>query len=137
MIQRIQTLYLILTILFTVLFLSGNMIVIENDAGILHQGIILPLALIAGLICILSVVTIFLYRKRKQQIYLAISLIVLSALLSAALVTYGIILSGKFGGRIQINLSIVLPFLTLIAAILAYRGIRKDEERVRSYDRLR
>lgn len=137
MIQRIQTLYLIMTILLSVLFLTGRMIVIEKDAEVIHQGMIVPLAVTAALIALISAVSIFLYKNRKQQIKLAIILIILSSVLTAALVIYGFILTSQNGGRIRLNLSIILPFPMIITSLLAYRGIKKDEELVRSYDRLR
>lgn len=137
MIQRIQTLYLIMTILLSVLFLTGRMIVIEKDAEVIHQGMIVPLAVTAALIALISAVSIFLYKNRKQQMKLAIILIILSSVLTAALVIYGFILTSQNGGRIRLNLSIILPFPMIITSLLAYRGIKKDEELVRSYDRLR
>ena len=137
MIQRIQTLYLIMTILLSVLFLAGRMIVIEKDAEVIHQGMIVPLAVTAALIALISTVSIFLYKNRKQQMKLAIILIILSSVLTAALVIYGFILTSQNGGRIRLNLSIILPFPMIITSLLAYRGIKKDEELVRSYDRLR
>ena len=137
MIQRIQTLYLIMTILLSVLFLTGRMIVIEKDAEVIHQGMIVPLAVTAALIALISTVSIFLYKNRKQQMKLAIILIILSSVLTAALVIYGFILTSQNGGRIRLNLSIILPFPMIITSLLSYRGIKKDEELVRSYDRLR
>lgn len=137
MIQRIQTLYLIMTILLSVLFLTGRMIVIEKDAEVIHQGMIVPLAVTAALIALISAVSIFLYKNRRQQMKLAIILIILSSVLTAALVIYGFILTSQNGGRIRLNLSIILPFPMIITSLLAYRGIKKDEELVRSYDRLR
>ena len=137
MIQRIQTLYLIMTILLSVLFLAGRMIVIEKDAEVIHQGMIVPLAVTAALIALISAVSIFLYKNRRQQMKLAIILIILSSVLTAALVIYGFILTSQNGGRIRLNLSIILPFPMIITSLLSYRGIKKDEELVRSYDRLR
>ncbi len=137
MIQRIQTLYLIMTILLSVLFLTGRMIVIEKDAEVIHQGMVVPLAVTAALIALISAVSIFLYKNRRQQMKLAIILIILSSVLTAALVIYGFILTSQNGGRIRLNLSIILPFPMIITSLLAYRGIKKDEELVRSYDRLR
>lgn len=137
MIQRIQTLYLIMTILLSVLFLTGRMIVIEKDAEVIHQGMIVPLAVTAALIALISAVSIFLYKNRKQQLKLGLILIILSSVLTAALVIYGFILTSQNGGRIRLNLSIILPFPMIITSLLAYRGIKKDEELVRSYDRLR
>jgi len=126
-----------MTILLSVLFLTGRMIVIEKDAEVIHQGMIVPLAVTAALIALISAVSIFLYKNRKQQMKLAIILIILSSVLTAALVIYGFILTSQNGGRIRLNLSIILPFPMIITSLLAYRGIKKDEELVRSYDRLR
>jgi len=126
-----------MTILLSVLFLTGRMIVIEKDAEVIHQGMVVPLAVTAALIALISAVSIFLYKNRRQQMKLAIILIILSSVLTAALVIYGFILTSQNGGRIRLNLSIILPFPMIITSLLAYRGIKKDEELVRSYDRLR
>jgi len=52
-------------------------------------------------------------------------------------ILYLFLLSGKnmSTGISVINLTLIV--LTLLSAVLAYRGIKKDEELVRSYDRLR
>lgn len=155
MIQRKQSVYLLLTILFSVLFLQGNMIRFNNgsenfismtvrgilrlrpDAAAEYLGSMLPLTIPLLLIASLSLVVIFLYRNRRLQMMLTLVLIgvsVISILIAGAYIFF---IAGKYTADIIFNIKILIPVLIVVCLILAYRGIRKDEDMVRSYDRLR
>jgi len=155
MIQRIQTFYLSLIILLSIFLLNGSILSFHDESGtvikVTIEGILrdtgdknflligkfLPLSAVLILIPLVSLAAIFLFRKRKIQMGLAIFVIILSAGLSVLtfLCSYNII--SKFKSGITPGLNMALPFLILIFAILAYRGIRKDDRLVKSYDRLR
>jgi phosphoglycerol transferase MdoB-like AlkP superfamily enzyme len=138
MIQRFQTIYLLLTTLFSILFLSGKMLVLKNETGVVElHGIILPLVVLLILIAAISLLTIFLFKNRKFQLKLSIALIVLSIILILALAYYAFTLSGKYNAPIQFSINLIFPVMVLVFSILAYRGIKKDDELVKSYDRLR
>jgi Domain of unknown function (DUF4293) len=155
MIQRIQSLYLSLTILLSLLFLKGSILnfidksesVIKitfrwiiRDTGV--QGFeliekILPLSIIIILIPALSLLTILFFKNRKIQLWLALSGIFLAAGLILISSYYIYIVCTKYSTEIIPGFKMVLPVLILIFAILAYRGIRKDDRLIKSYDRLR
>lgn len=138
MIQRFQTIYLLLTTLFSILFLSGEMVVLKNETGVVEaHGIVLPLVVLLILIAVISLLTIFLFKNRKFQLKLSIALIALSIILILALAYYAFTLSGKYNAQIQFRINLIFPVMVLVFSILAYMGIRKDEELVKSYDRLR
>jgi len=93
---------------------------------------------LAGASTLLSLVTIFLFKNRKQQI----SLTWLNILLCIALVFWLYMGLNNFwsnypenGGNISIGL--FLPVVTVFLLLLALRGIRKDQKLIKSLDRLR
>ena len=155
MIQRIQTLYLSLTTLLPLLFLKGSILTftdksafvislsfrgIFRDAGV--QGLepiekLLPLTVIIILIPAFSLLAIFIYKNRKTQVWLALSVIILIVGFILVSIYYSWFVITKFEAEINPGFKMVIPLLILILAILAYRGIRKDDLLIKSYDRLR
>jgi len=155
MIQRIQSLYLLLTSLLPVLFLSGNYLKFFNNSGsefyMNLSGIweskasgdpqmissLIPLSGIMILIFILSSTAIFLFKKRKIQLKLAGAIILLTIVHIGLMVYYIFWVTGKFQAELVPVYRMFIPVLILIFGILAYLGIRRDENLVKSLDRLR
>jgi hypothetical protein len=155
MIQRIQSVYLLLTTIISGLFLSGTILkfigtegsdIIMKFNGIYHTsgengtGIIektLPLAIVSVLIPAISLLTIFLFKNRKLQIKSAIFLIILEVLLIGAIAYYTLTVIQNYCLSPIPVFKTFIPVITIILSFLAYRGIRKDDEIVKSYDRLR
>jgi hypothetical protein len=50
---------------------------------------------------------------------------------------YGWTVSTNFNAKIVPGMTLILYPVMLICAVLAYRGIKKDDNLVKSYDRLR
>jgi hypothetical protein len=112
------------------------------EQGSPSQGFILierllPLAIVLLLIAVISLVTIFFFKKRIVQIWLSGILIGLVTFLILACGHGSYLVMTKYASEIVPGIKMALPFLMLIFSILAYRGIRKDENLVKSYDRLR
>ena len=155
MIQRIQSVYLSLIVLISLLLFKGNLLVFTENTGFVinvtfngifrdtnGQGIVslesfLPLSILIVLVPVLSLITIFLFKKRNVQLLLVKLLIgILSAfILGSAFYIYLII--SKYSSEFIPGIKMAIPFILLILAILALRGIRKDDQLVKSYDRLR
>ena len=155
MIQRIQSLYLLLTSVMSVLFLSGNFLSFINDSGaeiimnyrglwmqgpveatlIRESQLIIPI--IGLLLIILPVIAIFLYRNRQQQIKLAAASTILSAVFVIIVAWYAFSNAQNHQAVLSPVFRTFLPLMMLLSSILAWHGIRKDEKLVRSYDRLR
>jgi len=117
-----------------------------NFNGILESSVagksqmirsLLPLLVIMLIICILSFAAIFLFKKRKIQLKLTVSVILLTILFIGLMLFYAYWTAGKYQLRPVIGFNTFIPLLILVFGILAYRGIRKDENLVRSNDRLR
>lgn len=155
MIQRIQSVYLLITALLSTIYFSGKLMSFTDGSnniysiriGILQKtgsagaienvGTIFAPAVILVMILIVSVITIFLFRNRKIQLKLAAGLVCITALLILVLIWYAYTVSSEFNAGLMYRVNLILPLLILIFSFLAYRNIRKDEKLVRSYDRLR
>lgn len=150
MIQRIQSLYLLLTTLLPVLFLNGGIISLTDSAdaeikvrfsGIYKSSELIgtdwPVTLAIIIIAIFSVIIIGLYKKRDLQLKLSKTLVSLTLGLIIGLAFYAYSLSLKYNAEIKPVYTMAVPVLQLLFAYLAYRGIKKDDDLVKSYDRLR
>ncbi|MBX2814754.1 MAG: DUF4293 domain-containing protein [Saprospiraceae bacterium] len=155
MIQRIQSVFLVVTaILMGLLFLDslsfvtigfgdlsslqGNENTMLSDAqfDVRDHVLLLGLVLVS---MVLAVVILFLFKNRRSQLKLARFLmisIVLVILLSILLFYMDFKLLAP-GTEVNVEYGYLLPIGALICTILAMRFIRKDEELVRSADRLR
>lgn len=154
MIQRIQTLYLLVVtalmavVLFAPLAWFGgeagefelHAFALETTGGeavqsTVYMGIVLALA------CVLPLVTIFLFRRRLLQIRLCV---VEMVLLLGALAMEGIyyFLSWRVFSDIAFHTqglkpAIALPLVCMLFTYLALRAIFRDEMLVRAADRIR
>ena len=155
MIQRIQTLYLLLaTVLMSLtLFLplativqGGNELVLKAFTidGTLGFETTLPLylGLLLVLPTLLPLVTLFLYKKRLLQIRLCVSEIVLlvGSILFIALYCYRLcdVLSEVMKDLVfTLGIASLMPVVAIVPIVLAIRGIARDEALVRSLDRIR
>ncbi|HBC80137.1 MAG TPA: hypothetical protein DEO60_02620 [Bacteroidales bacterium] len=155
MIQRIQSLFLLLTSIMSLLFLNGKFLKFFNNSGTEYymnfMGIwktqtgenpeiiasLIPLSVIILLICILSFSAIFLFKKRKVQLKVAGIVILLTILFVGLILFYFFRVTGKFQAEPVPGFKMIIPFLILISGILAYMGIKRDEKLVKSYERLR
>jgi hypothetical protein len=155
MIQRIQSLFLLMTIVLSLLFLGGeNFGFIDKSgavtkvtfAGLFHAdggtGTELvertwPLTAVIVLIPVISLITMLLFRNRKIQSAFAVAGIILSAGLILLSVYYTVVISINYSSQIIPGLKLIIPVILLALNILAYRGIRKDDKLIKSYDRLR
>jgi hypothetical protein len=98
---------------------------------------LIPISVIVLLICILSFSAIFLYKKRKLQLKLVVAVIFLTIVFIGLTLYYLLWVIGKFQAEPVPGFKMLIPLLILISGIMAYRGIKRDENLVRSYERLR
>lgn len=150
MIQRIQTIYLLIVSLLGIF--GCFMPLIEFSNGTLHAigftqlipGVEPTIDFLYGLI-ILSIIipliafaTIWFYRKRMFQIRLTILNILLLLGYYAVLGVSVWSLTAKYPlDNFEPKIAIIFPLVSLILSWLAIRGIGKDEAKVRAADRLR
>ena len=155
MIQRIQSVYLFIMALLSSLLIPGSFLnftektgfvirvsfneVARDNAGKATELVekLMPLSVLIVLIPVISLVTIFFFKKRKFQLQLSRFLILLAGILVVVIIHVCLSIVTKFDAEIIPGFKMILPVLILIISILAYRGIRKDDQLVKSYDRLR
>ena len=135
MIQRIQTVYLVLSIV-----LNGAMFataLFKRTVEGPQHWIWIWITVVALVSVVVSLWAIFQYSNRIQQI----KIIRIAQLFQVMLLggSFGILFSlGGIGTYLWDEaIGIVLVIAAFIAQFLAVRGIRKDEELVKSIDRLR
>jgi len=138
MIQRQQTLWLLLTTMAAIFsfmfpFVVGDEIQQNSSVRtVVDAGSTFFLLILTGGSLILSTVIIFLFKNRKQQMWLC----VLGVLVSGLLIFLYIMQMNKLIKPVP-ALTAVLPVIMLIGYFMAFRGIRKDEKLVKSLDKLR
>lgn len=147
MIQRIQTVYILVAALLTgTLFklkfadISVNNELftftsqgIFNDGGMVFNG--LPILIFIGIISLLHLVTIFLFKKRILQIRLLVFTIIL--LLGLFGMFFYFVYSGFEGAKVAFKIPVAFPLVAVILDYLAIRAIGKDEALIRSLNRIR
>ncbi|MBE9468947.1 MAG: DUF4293 domain-containing protein [Bacteroidetes bacterium] len=152
MIQRIQSLYLfIVLLLITAMFflpfanfsLTGNAYCF-NYLGIVNLQSndllvkILPIVILLILILIIGLFSIFRFKKRKFQIKLGkINIIFLAALVAIEVLSLHRIIYYFKAENFKCLFPLILPVISIILILLANKAIRKDEDLVRSVDRIR
>ena len=125
MIQRIQTIFMLLSaISTTILFFVSDDVDISGFA--LGVGILLGGTLF----------NIFNYKKRKRQILLNNISIIINALLIGLLVYWLLNLSGGLDFP-EKGIEPIFPLISIIFLVLANINIGRDERLVKSVDRLR
>lgn len=161
MVQRIQTLFLILSAIALVALAFFPIANFTNAPGVegatayyiftifeISDGVggspfsfwfTLPLIVIPAAIAILSIVAVFLYKNRPEQIRLTQTGIFLNILLVVGILFFYIerIESVTQTTANYEYVGIYLPLISLVFLVLAHRFIRRDEKLVRSIDRLR
>ena len=135
MIQRIQTLYLALVVI-----ISGVLPFIfplwkENGTEFYFMQDMKYVAL-TGLSVALAALSISNYKKRQQQFVFNRLNIILNLILLGLFVYRSLNLSGEVVTS-EKGIGIFLPIVAIVLLVLANRAIKKDEELVKSVDRLR
>lgn len=136
MLQRIQTVYLLIAAI-----LSGGLIFVfhlwttANDVPVYAKDDIVYLAMFLGSAA-LSLFSIFNYKNRKFQFVLGRLNIILNFIL-LGLFVYVLL---NTSGESQISekgVGIFIPIFSIVFLVLANKAIKKDEDLVKSVDRLR
>jgi Ca2+/Na+ antiporter len=140
MIQRPQTLWLLLATVAAILsfmfpFVTGMELIdktaMEKPAEVVAGSNFFILLLTIASIAVSSI-TIFLFKNRKQQLWLCL----LGMLIAGLLIFLYIIQMNKLI-KPTLALFCILPFAIVTGYFLAFRNIRKDEKLVKSLDKLR
>ena len=163
--QRIQTVYLAVTFVLTLLmfflplshFMGGGLEYVYTGVGLKHVVMTpdssitttvfdfysIPLAILLVLILVVNVIGIGLYKNRIFQIRFNIFNCILNLGVYVLFALFVWSTRGKFETdgmemtSLSYSLALTFPLINIILTYLAIRAIGKDEALVRSYDRLR
>jgi len=138
MIQRIQTVYLILTFLITgvLLFFIPLWTLNNGKAFYFMQDQVYTILL--GLSTMLTIISIISYKKRQNQFVMGRLNIILNLILLGLFVYRSLNLSGETVNAVsEKGIGMFLPIVAIVLLVLANKAIKKDEDLVKSVDRLR
>jgi len=137
MIQRIQTIYLLLAFVVTgilpFLFPLWTMsdgtdyFFMQNQFYIILQGL-------STTFTVLSIVS---YKKRQNQFVIGRLNIILNLILLGLFVYRSLNVSGETVLVSEKGIGMFLPIVAIVLLVLANKAIKKDEDLVKSVDRLR
>lgn len=164
MIQRLQTLYLLIVFILCVVSLfstiggynmGGESIAVfsnfsfntfDNAFNNVHAYGPWALGIVQIAVALISLYTILMFNKRILQMRLTTFNIIL---LCGYLVAYTFFAwiyqlkleevapAGELKVSFQVRLTAIYPLVSVILCVLAFKGIRKDEKLVRSLERIR
>lgn len=139
-IQRIQTLFLLLAVGFMALFCLTPFATLDAvEAADSVTPVFVkdaPVYMILNIvIAVLLFLSIFMFKNLKRQMTITLASMVL---ICASIVSFGFVLYvGMPDAHIIWTGGAVLLVCALVCALLAYRGMKKDKRLLSSYDRLR
>ena len=136
MIQRIQTIYLLMAAIISAgLIFVLHLWVTNNDVVVYAKDNLLYLSLFLGS-ALLSIITIFKYKNRKSQFMLGRLNMILNFILLGFFVYQSLNVSGETAVS-EKGIGMLLPIVSIVFLALANKAIKKDEDLVKSVDRLR
>ena len=155
MIQRIQTLFLSIALALIVLMLvfplaqfvdanhisyklmyNGLFQFTEKSVVLVQYNYFVSTFIIIAVLLLL--ISIFLFKKRLLQIRICwVSILALAIIATTEYIVYNSIVGkGQFNTH-ALSLTAIMPVLSVILTYLAIRAIKKDDDLVKSVDRLR
>lgn len=136
MIQRIQSIYLFLAAVAAIafLFVPFGKLNMNGATVVIQASLVIYFDILCGLITTVSIISIFLFKNRILQM----KVITLAILLSVALIGLTIYeIVTRQTNQYQFGPAVIIPLFVLIFNFLAYKGVKHDEQLVKSMDRLR
>ncbi|WP_367752187.1 DUF4293 domain-containing protein [Flavobacterium sp. WC2430] len=137
MIQRIQTIYLILAFVVTGIlpFLFPLWTMNDGKEYFFMQNQIYVILL--GLSTTLTILSIVSYKKRQNQFVVGRLNMILNLILLGLFVYRSLNVSGETALVSEKGIGMFLPIIAIVLLVLANKAIKKDEDLVKSVDRLR
>ena len=137
MLQRIQTVYLIFALLAAAVLpyiLPLWKIAPATDFYFVQN---LTYVMLFGLSTTLSLISIISFKKRQLQFVLGRLNIILNLILLGLFVYRSLNVSGEIPVVSEKDIGMFLPVFSIVMLVLANKAIKKDEDLVKSVDRLR
>ncbi len=136
MIQRIQSVYLGLAFVVMGMLPFVFHLWIENDNKVFFMSNMLY-AVLFGLSTSLSLLSLLSFKKRQQQFVMNRLNMILNLILLGLFVFRTLNVSGETPVVSEKGIGMFLPALTILLLVFANKAIKKDEDLVKSVDRLR
>jgi len=147
-IQRIQSVYLLIAVILMAVFaffpaltfeLGGREFVYgaleAGKVGVTHiDPLMLTLVL---LISVLALIDIFLYKNLQRQMTVCFVDIIIGISMLIAIGIQAYVISGKEGLTLTWQWYLALPVLSIIFLMLAHKAMSRDKKMLRDSDRLR
>lgn len=136
MIQRVQSIYLFIAIIANgVLPLFLSLYTLDNGEEIFFINNLAYIFLFVFSV-VLSVIALFSFKKRKKQFVLGRLNIILNFILFGLFIYRSLNVSGDANVS-EKGVGMFLPLISIVFISLANKAIKKDEDSVKSADRLR
>ena len=135
-IQRIQTVYLIIVALMAGLLPIWLSLWTGEDGTEVFAVQILWISLAFYAVALLAVIGIFMYKNRKNQFVINRLNLLLNLFLLGFFVYRSLNLSGEATVS-EKGIGMLIPIFSIVFLALANKAIKKDEDLVKSVDRLR
>lgn len=136
MLQRIQTIYLFMCILisgvlpfFVKIWTTENKVEVYANSNSIYIGLFL-------FSVILGFLSIFSFKKRQNQFVLNRLNMILNFIIIGLLVYHSLNLSGEAKVS-EKGIGMLLPIFSIVFLALANKAIKRDEDLVKSVDRIR
>ena len=137
MIQRIQTIYLLIAAgISSGLIFVFNLWVNKGEQIVFAKDEMLFLSLFIGS-AVLSLISISMFKNRQTQFVIGRLNIILNFILLGLFVYRSLNLSGETTDVSEKGIGMLLPIFSIVFLVLANKAIKKDEDLVKSVDRLR
>jgi len=137
MIQRIQTVYLIIALVILGALPFVFPLFTMSDGKELRFMSDSLYTVIFGLSTALTIISILYFKKRQHQFVLNRLTIILNLILLGLFVYRSLNLSGETIAVSEKGIGMFLPIVAIVLLVLANKAIKKDEDLVKSVDRLR
>lgn len=137
MIQRIQTIYLALVFILNGILSLFIPLWTMSDGKAFMASQDMKYAALFGLSTALSVVSILSYKKRQNQFVINRLNMILNLILLGLFVYRSLNLSGEALKVSEKGIGMILPVGAIVLLVVANKAIKKDEDLVKSVDRLR
>lgn len=136
MIQRIQTFYLFLVVLLSGVCPFFLNLWVETDNGPIYAENDVMISTVFYVIALLALIAILMFKKRQNQFVLNRLNMILNLFLLGFFVYRSLNLSGGTAVS-EKGIGMLIPVFSIVFLVLANRAIKKDEDLVKSVDRLR
>ena len=136
MIQRVQSIYLLIVALIAGLLPIWLHLWTDADGTMVFANKVLWVSIAFYGVAALAIISIFLFRKRQNQFVANRLNMILNLCLLGFFVYRSLNLSGETT-VLEKGIGMLIPVISIVFLVLANRAIKKDEDLVKSVDRLR